>query len=719
MAGQSQRHDTEKRLLELLSKRGIEGVRKADLRRQLGLHGQAHARHFSDILRRLVASGTVLRRQRGRYALPQEANMIAGRLSVHHRGFGFVTTEDGQPDVFIPPSGIGLALSGDLVEIVLEEDTGRGPAGRVARILERGTEEVTGEFVTQDDVFFVRPLRRDFPEFIPLNSDIGETDHLQATHGDWVTARLLHPERQGQHLHATLLRRLNTGATLTDDLDAIVSEFDLPPPYSSADCKLAETLAPVDITRVDRTDLTIITVDPVDAKDFDDAVSLEPGTEPGTVILGVHIADVAAYVQPNSPLDAAARERSFTAYLPGRTLPMLPRPLAAEICSLREGVERPAHSVFMEINSESGAPIRSWRLRTLVRVTKRLSFDGVQAFADGRHLDALPPAVEAMLGQLLPLAARMRQRRAAEEQFLDLATTEVRVICEENPPLIRGLKRSEPNEAHELVEEFMLAANVAVAQELREHRIPGIFRVHPKPQEPDIKEFRTWVKAALNLQPGHLPSCGLCPGLVTATRLRVITGLARNAIAISPARSAAIPTCWCISSCSKLTARVHCVQWRIARPLPKHVQKSRQTMMRLLSRHSTGSSSAMFSRCSRPEKNSVTTELWPACCRKRCLFISPSLAFSGHSLKNFWARRHFTSQHNAMNCAANEPAKRTVAAKLCMSKLKRPMSSKEPCSCGRSACGQKPDTALPVHPALPMPASERDRGTRLQTAFTV
>jgi ribonuclease R len=504
MAGQSQRHDTEKRLLELLSKRGIEGVRKADLRRQLGLHGQAHARHFSDILRRLVASGTVLRRQRGRYALPQEANMIAGRLSVHHRGFGFVTTEDGQPDVFIPPSGIGLALSGDLVEIVLEEDTGRGPAGRVARILERGTEEVTGEFVTQDDVFFVRPLRRDFPEFIPLNSDIGETDHLQATHGDWVTARLLHPERQGQHLHATLLRRLNTGATLTDDLDAIVSEFDLPPPYSSADCKLAETLAPVDITRVDRTDLTIITVDPVDAKDFDDAVSLEPGTEPGTVILGVHIADVAAYVQPNSPLDAAARERSFTAYLPGRTLPMLPRPLAAEICSLREGVERPAHSVFMEINSESGAPIRSWRLRTLVRVTKRLSFDGVQAFADGRHLDALPPAVEAMLGQLLPLAARMRQRRAAEEQFLDLATTEVRVICEENPPLIRGLKRSEPNEAHELVEEFMLAANVAVAQELREHRIPGIFRVHPKPQEPDIKEFRTWVKAALNLQPGHL-----------------------------------------------------------------------------------------------------------------------------------------------------------------------------------------------------------------------
>jgi ribonuclease R len=148
-------------------------------------------------------------------------------------------------------------------------------------------------------------------------------------------------------------------------------------------------------------------------------------------------------------------------------------------------------------------------VHSTVKVARRLSFDDVQRFIeDGNPPEGWSAMVADSIRELRGLSEVLRQRRETTENFLNLATTEVRVVCHEDPPVIRGLKREEPNEAHALVEEYMLAANVAVARELHEKKLPGLYRIHPEPKERDLKEFRAWAKRALDLQPGHLSSRG-------------------------------------------------------------------------------------------------------------------------------------------------------------------------------------------------------------------
>jgi len=498
--------DIDDKVRALFAQQPDRALRKAELRRLLDLPPPPDAPTFREVFRDLLDREVLVRRGRGRYGPPPGEHLVRGRLSVHHRGFGFVTPEDGGPDIFIPPAGLGLALSGDHVEVTVQEETERGIAGHVRRIVERGHEQITGEYVVQEEGTFLRPLRRDFPDLIPLRvpgpKPSGEPP---AEHGDWVVAQLRHPESTQDVLHAVMLQRLSAGASVADDLDAIVIEYGLPPPYSDAEAAAAAELQPAGIARDDLRGTTVVTIDPSDAKDFDDALSVCPGESPGTITVGVHIADVAAYVQPGSPLDTCARERGFTAYLPGRTLPMLPTPLAAHACSLREGEERPAHSVFLTIVRATGEVIAAERRRTLISVDRRFDFDEVQQFLDadsGGNDDSTVATVR----ELGSIAQAMRARRRAEEHFLDLAAPEVRVLCEGDPPTIVGLRRQFQREAHQLVEEFMLAANVAVAQEFCARQVAGLFRVHSAPREKYMEEFRQWARRAVGLRPGHLSS---------------------------------------------------------------------------------------------------------------------------------------------------------------------------------------------------------------------
>lgn len=498
----------EEQILNVLKTKAQNGLRKTEVRRLLGIQSPDQIAHFRNVFHRLVREGAVINRRRGRYVLGQHPKVARGRISVHHRGFAFVSPEDGGPDIFIPPSGLDVAVSGDHVEVAIAEEDERGPLGHVQRVLRRGRHELTGEFIDQAGVFFLRPLRREFPEYIPLRTQICEADGQQAEHGDWVVARLEHAESAEQTLHGTLLRRLNTNRNLSDDLDAVVSEFSLPPPYPAAAAARAGRLAPQQVDRESCEHFTTVTIDPEDAKDFDDALSIHDGSRPETVIVGVHIADVAAYIEPCSVLDEDAMERGFTAYLPGRTLPMLPGPLASVTCSLREGTARPAHSVFLEVALHDGAVLSHRRAHTTVNITQRLSYSDVQNLFSGRPGGHLRDDVQTALHRLREVAAQMRRRRAQDEEFLQLATEEIRVVCQENPPIIKGLRRESQNESHQLVEEFMLAANVAVARELQEKKIPGLYRIHAAPGPADIKSFRSWSREALGLRPGHLGSRG-------------------------------------------------------------------------------------------------------------------------------------------------------------------------------------------------------------------
>ncbi|MDT8388973.1 MAG: ribonuclease R [Lentisphaeria bacterium] len=485
-----------------------QGLRRAELRRAAGAHSKEDTREFGYALRGMLQQGDVVKQGRGRLALPDTSKNVTGNVTVHARGFGFLTPDAGGEDVFIPPAKLGNAFAGDRVRVQIVEQTDKGPVGMVTDILQRGHTRLTGEYVNSGPTPVIRPMRRDYPDEVELIFPRRLPMEDYPVDGDWIVAEILFPDTSRQALRGKYLSTLNQGASLTEDMDAIVAEYALPEPYSDAEQAAAAAMTPRRIAREDWSHLTTVTIDPVDAKDFDDAISLEMTDNPDIVRAGVHIADVAAYIIPDSDWDRQARRRGFTAYLPGRTLPMLPKPLAADLCSLKEGAPRPAHSVFLDIDRQSGEILSTRRARALIHVSKRLNFSEVEAFLAGRKNPGWGDDVAAAVKELGRLSHLLRQIRQRKEAFLDLATTEVRVLYSDDPPAVTGFQESRPNPAHQLVEEFMLAANVAVAKELIREKIPGLFRVHGTPKSKDVDDFRAWVRSALRLKAGKLDSRG-------------------------------------------------------------------------------------------------------------------------------------------------------------------------------------------------------------------
>ncbi len=441
---------------------------------------------------------------------PAVGTEVTGIISIHLRGFGFLTAAAGGPDLFVPPSMTGGALSGDRVHAVrIPDPRGRGPCARVLAIeserqatfmgeLRRGGEERTG--------WWICPMDRGLPEAVPVRTprfvDAPETIPVP---GVWVTARLL--RRDGQEPVAELIRPQPDAASGMERLlDAVTVEYRLEPAYTAAENEAALQLQPLTTAeRLELPELTVVAIDPVDAKDHDDALSLEPGPAPGLVRVGVHIADVAAFVQPGSPLDETAATRGFTAYLPGRTLPMLPPGIAGDRCSLVEGEPRLAHSVFLDVEAKTGEVVAVTRRHTRIRVARLLTFGEVRtALTTGETPAAWSAAVTRVVLALAKTAKAMRRRRAVTETFISLDLPEVRLRCAENPPRILELVREEADVAHALVEEFMLAANSAVAAELEARGIPGLFRVHDEPGQVELAEFRRWARDQFGFASGTL-----------------------------------------------------------------------------------------------------------------------------------------------------------------------------------------------------------------------
>lgn len=494
--------DLKSRILALLNDADAGGLRRSDLKRVLKCTSGRGQQEFREAFRELMKRGLVLRKRGGRYVVSSQTVLRPGVISVNPRGFAFVCLDDAEtaPDVFIPPKHVGEAISGDRVLIeVMDNHDERGPSGRVVKVTERRHRSFVGCLAENGGVIGVRPLRRELPEFIPLTYPIPEDISRGVYEGDWVRAAFCPRDGMETALQCSIVERLGTGRSVTADLDAIADEFGLPSPYSEAENAAARELVPLSIERRDLRELCTVTIDPPDAKDFDDALSMSPGVETGTVIVGVHIADVAVYVSSGSELDVEARKRGFTAYLPGRTLPMLPRILSADLCSLREGQDRLAHSLLLTIRRSDGIVLRSERCHSFIRVRQRLTFGAVHDFlTEGKAQGGLlnEPVAEC-LRELGALARTMRRCRADAEHFLDLALPEVRVLASEDPPRVTGLSRVNASAAHQLVEEFMLAANVAVADELVTREIPAVFRNHGDPRPGDLEEFVTWASFVL------------------------------------------------------------------------------------------------------------------------------------------------------------------------------------------------------------------------------
>ena len=491
-------------VLALLARKDYRPLDKTDIARKLGLTASERVA-LRKTLRELERAGQIARIRKNRYVLPAEADLIAGKLSIHQVGYGFLTPETpGGPDVFIAAENIGTAMHGDRVVARISRDTphdrikGR-PEGRVIRILERAHDTIVGTLQRSRNFYYVVPDDPRFVHDIYVHPERDQQLGTSANVGDKVVVRLEPWESRHVNPEGEIIEVLGPASAPGIDMLSIIRKYHLPAEFPREVLDQAERIPEkIDARQLEgREDLRndfIVTIDPDDARDFDDAIQVEK-TNSGWR-LGVHIADVAAYVEPGSALDREARRRGNSVYLPDRVIPMLPERLSNGVCSLNPEVDRLTHSVFIHFDKHGAA--KSARFgRSVIRSAHRLTYK--QAYA----ILTSPPRDR--LGERLHLAgelASLLRRKRFEHGALDLDFPEVKVLVDKQGHPVR-LERIENDESHQLVEEFMLAANEAVARELKKRAVPTVYRVHENPDPEKLAEYREFV-LSFNYKVGDL-----------------------------------------------------------------------------------------------------------------------------------------------------------------------------------------------------------------------
>ena len=468
----------------------------ADLADALGIP-RAGAKGLRRLLGEMVQDRKLICSQRGRYAPAGEPEKITGQIRIKPSGFGFldVPGDTEKRGRLIPARNLGSARDKDQVEAVFP---GPGRPGRVVKVVERGRKRIVGEIFQPDreGKWFIRPWDPCLPEVMAEDP----TPNLAWKSGEIVSAEFLDTGKTRGILVARVKERLGRKEDPRVGIEAIIAERELPVEFPEEVIREAEgkpdRVREKDLKgRVDlRGDLTM-TIDPVDARDFDDAVSIRTG-ENGVKIVKVSIADVSHYVRERSPLDAEAYKRGTSVYLPDRVIPMLPEKLSNQICSLRP--EEDSLTVTAEMHfDQTGRVQRSEFYHSVIHSKARLNYGQVQEVLDGKlRLGGEVDAAILEMGRLCRLLISRRRDRGS----VDLNLPEAKVILDSKgePERIARYPRWLSNR---LIEEFMIAANEAVARHLARKGLPLIQRVHEPPDPADVEELRAFL-AELNLSLG-------------------------------------------------------------------------------------------------------------------------------------------------------------------------------------------------------------------------
>jgi ribonuclease R len=481
-------------ILDLLGKPNYRPLDHVELGKALGRKSGVRM-NLNAVLREMERDGEIARIRKNRYVLPAEADLVTGTLHVHQSGFAFLPREKpGEQDLYISAENTGTAMHGDKVVARITRDErfarakGRDRAeGRIIRILERAHDSIVGTVEQSKNFFYVVP---DDPRIVhnvyvqvPPQPPLPQMPRR----GDKVVVRLEPWESRHVNPEGQIIEVLGPSSAPGVDMLSIIRKYHLPTefpkPVLDEAHQIPETVAEEMFAgREDLRGKFIVTIDPDDARDFDDAIDVErmPG---GGWRLGVHIADVSAYVKPGSALDREAYKRGNSVYLPDRVIPMLPERLSNGVCSLNPDVNRLTHSVFLEFTKDGRT--KSGRFgRTVIRSARRLTYREAYAILKA------PPNDQ--LGERLHVAwelASLLRKNRFRDGSLDLDFPEVKVRLDEEGKPIR-LERIENDESHQLVEEFMLAANEAVAGELKNRMIPTVYRVHEDPDPQRLAEYR-------------------------------------------------------------------------------------------------------------------------------------------------------------------------------------------------------------------------------------
>jgi len=451
---------------------------------------------FKALLTEMEKSGTLVRMKGRRFALPEAGGFFTGIFTLNRNGYGFIRTKEGET-FFVLPRNTGGAMTGDLVRARMSrrKRAGFSATAKVVEVLERSALPVVGVLKRVGETTYVMPRDEGYVGgFLVKNPD--ETD---AEDGDLVVVRVEVPVAGFSTPMCVITEVLGNPDAPGVDVLAIARRYNLPVVFPED--VLAETeRIRADLTpeilekRKDIRSLVTFTIDPEDAKDFDDAVSISRDDK-GNFHIGVHIADVAHYVRDGSALDVEAGKRGMSCYLVDRVIPMLPERLSNELCSLRPGEDRLTKSVFAVVSPE-GTLLSHEIANTVIRSRMRLTYRQVQAYLDGetgRGAGEIPPEVGKALRLLSALTDVLVARRE-ERGGLDFFNPETRVVLDERGKPVDIVRREELK-AHRMIEEAMILANVVVARALASEDALFLYRIHEKPDMEKLETFAETVKA--------------------------------------------------------------------------------------------------------------------------------------------------------------------------------------------------------------------------------
>lgn len=477
------------KILNYMSEKSYRPLKTRELAEGMGIKDTEYGT-FRRIIKELIREGEIVKLKKNRLGLPGKLNLAVGYLSANKKGFGFVRTE-GDENIYIGPEDLGTSMHGDKVVVRLyTRKSGENKEGSVIKVLERGHKKLVGTYKKSRHFGYVEP---DDPRFLK-DIYIADEDSLGAKPEEKVVVLL--DEYRDPHLgpEGEIVEILGYSGDPGTQILALMREFGLSETFPK-EVEMETEKIPEDIEikelkrRLDLRDKNAFTIDPFDAKDHDDAVSIEK-TLDGNFILSVHIADVSHYVRENSALDREAQERGTSVYLADRVIPMLPEKLSSKICSLRPREDRLTISLLMGI-SPKGKLLNYQIAESVIQSKAKLNYDEAQKFFDsGKSLSNLF-GLEKDLMTMLSLSRILYKKRMAIGS-LDFDLPEAKVLMGEYGEVI-DILRVARLESHRLIEEFMLLANKTVARHLTQLNIPILYRVHDRPDKEKIEAFRGFV----------------------------------------------------------------------------------------------------------------------------------------------------------------------------------------------------------------------------------
>lgn len=443
------------------------------------------------ILDSLEKEGKIRVSQKGKY-VKGEAKSLVGTYQAHQRGFGFVTIEGEDEDIFISEEDINGAFHGDSVEVVIKSaPEGKRREGKITKILSHGTTKLVGYFQRNKNFGFVVPDNTKFLKdvFVPLERSKG------AVTGHKVVVELTSYGKAGKKPEGKVVEIIGHINEPGTDIMSIVKDFDLPVEFPDKVMhqaeRVGEKIIPADMAgRMDIRNWDMVTIDGEDAKDLDDAISIRREGE--NYLLGVHIADVANYVQEKSALDREAYKRGTSVYLADRVIPMLPHALSNGICSLNEGEDRLALSCIMTITPK-GEVIDHKIAETVICVNKRMTYTSVKKILEENDEEEIKKYEEfyPMFKLMEELAGILRGKRK-KRGSIDFDFPETKMVLDENGKPLE-LKPYDRNVATKIIEDFMLIANETVAEDYFWQEIPFVYRTHETPDEEKIKKLAIFI----------------------------------------------------------------------------------------------------------------------------------------------------------------------------------------------------------------------------------